>query len=93
MFIIFAQFVVENAFGVLSFPVAIVFVATVADDVRHDTEKGQLLVVAGQALVLRVVQFARPVVVEDVSENVRIAVEEIFFRLFVVKEFTLVRAE
>jgi hypothetical protein len=39
------------------------------------------------------VQFARPVVVEDVPEDVRVAVEEVLFRLFVVEEFTLVGAQ
>ena len=93
LLVVLAQLVVQDPLGVLPLPVAVVLVTTVADDVRHDAEEGQLFVVAGQAFVLRVVQLARPVVVEDVAENVRIAVEEIFFRLFVVEEFPLVGAQ
>lgn len=93
LFVVLAQLVVHDALGVLPLAVAVVLVAAVADDVRHDAEEGQLLIIAGQALVLRVVQLARPVVVEDVPEDVRVAVEEVLFRLFVVEEFTLVGAQ
>uniref|UniRef100_A0A182IQ13 Uncharacterized protein n=1 Tax=Anopheles atroparvus TaxID=41427 RepID=A0A182IQ13_ANOAO len=70
------QLVVHQALGVLALPVAVVLVAAVADHVRHDAEEGQLLVVAEQTLVARVVQLAGAVVVEDVPEDVRVAVEE-----------------
>ena len=90
---VLAQLVVEQPFGVLALPVAVVLVATVADDVRHDAEEGQLFVVAGQTLVLRIVQLARSVVVEDVPEDLRIAVEKVLFDLLVVEELALVRAQ
>ena len=50
-------------------------------------------IIPGETFVLRVVQFSRAVIVENVPEYVRIAIEKIFFRLFVVEEFALVGAQ
>lgn len=63
------ELVVHQALGVLALPVAVVLVAAVADHVGEDAEEGELLVVAGQALVLRVVELAGAVVVEDVPRR------------------------
>ena len=90
---VFAQLVVQQAFGILPLAVAIILVATVADDVRNDAEEGQLFVVAGQTFVLGVVQLAGAVVVEDVAEDVGIPVEKVLFGLLVVKELALVGAQ
>ncbi len=55
---------------VLPLPVPVVLVAAVSDDVGHDAEEGQLLVVLRQALALGEVQLPRAVVVQDVAEDV-----------------------
>jgi len=87
------QLVVHQPLGVLTLPVPVVLVAAVADDVWQYAEERQLLVVAGQALVLRVVQLAGAVVVEYVPEYVRVAVEEVLLAVFVVEELPFVRPE
>ena len=73
------ELVVHQSLRVFPFPVSVVFVAAVADDVRHDSEEGQLLVVLRQALVLRVVQLARSIVVENVPEDFWVSIEKVFF--------------
>ncbi len=55
---------------VLPLPVPVVLVAAVPDDVRHDAEEGQLLVVLRQALALGEVKLPGAVVVQDVAEDV-----------------------
>ena len=60
---IFTQFVIHQAFGILPLAVSVVLVTAVADYVGHDAEEGQLLVIAREALVFRVVQLPRTVVV------------------------------
>ena len=45
LLVILAHLVVEDAFGVLAFAVAIIFIAAVANDVRDDAEECQLFVV------------------------------------------------
>uniref|UniRef100_A0A182VHD5 Uncharacterized protein n=1 Tax=Anopheles merus TaxID=30066 RepID=A0A182VHD5_ANOME len=72
----YSALVVHQPLRIFALPVAVVLVAAVADHVGHDAEKGQLLIVAEQTLVPRVVQLAGAIVVEDVAEDVRIAVEE-----------------
>jgi hypothetical protein len=73
------ELVVHQSLGVFSFPVSVVFVATVADDVRHDAEEGELLVVLSQTLVLRVMELARSIVVENVTKYFRVSIEKVFF--------------
>lgn len=90
---VLAQLVVHQSLRILSFSVPIVLVAAVADDVRQDAEERQLLVVAGETLVLRVVELTGAVVVENVPKDVRVAVEEVLLALLVVEELALVRAE
>lgn len=48
------------------------------------------VMIPGETFMLGVVQFSSPVIVENVPEYVRIAVEEILFRLLIVEEFALV---
>jgi len=90
---VLAQLVVHQPLGVLALAVPIVLVTAVADHVRQDAEERQLLVVARQALVLRIVQLTGPVVVEDVPEDIRIPIEEVLLALLVVEELALVRAQ
>lgn len=87
------QLVVHQPFRVLTLPVPIVLVAAVTDHVRQYAEERQLLVVAGQALVLRIVQLAGPVIVEYVPEYVRVPVKEILLAVLVVEELALVGPE
>lgn len=90
---ILTELVVHEPLGILPFAVLVVLEAAVADHVREDAEEGELFLVAGEALVFGVVQLAGAVVVEDVPENVRVAVEEVLLRVLVVEELALVRAE
>lgn len=90
---IFTQFVIHQPLCVLALPVPVVLVAAVPDHVGHDAEEGQLLVVARQALVFRVVQLPRAVVVEYVPEVVRVAVKEILLRDLIVEELALATAQ
>lgn len=87
------QLVVHKPLGVLPLPVPVVLVTTVPYDVRQDAEERQLLVVAGQAFVFRIMQLPRAVVVENVSKNVRIAIEKILLALLVEKELAFVGAQ
>jgi len=90
---ILTELVVHEALGVFALAVLVILEAAVADDVREDAKEGELLLVAGEALVFGVVQLAGAVVVEDVPENVRVAVEEVLLRVLIVEELALVRAE
>jgi len=85
------QLVVHQPLRVLPLPVPVVLVTTVPYNVRHYAEEGQLLVVAGEAFVLRIMQFACPVVVEYVPEDVRVPVEEVLFAVLVVEKLPLIR--
>ena len=87
------RLVVQQALRVLALAVPVVLVAAVANDLRHDAEEGQLVVVGGDALVLGVVQAPRAVVVEHMAEEVRVAVEEVLLRVVVVEELLLVGAQ
>lgn len=87
------QAVVHHPLGILPLPVAVVLVAAVADDVGDDAEEGQLLVVGHETLVAGVVQLPRPVVVQYVAEEVRVAVEEVLPAGLVVEELPLVAAQ
>jgi len=84
------QLVVHQPLRVLPLPVPVVLVAAIANDIRHYSKEGQLLVVAGEAFVLRVVQLARPVVVQYVPEDVRVPIEEVFFAVLVVEELPFI---
>lgn len=90
---VFRQLVVHQPFGVLALPVPVVLVTTVADYVRQYAEKRQFLVVAGQALVFRIVKLAGPVIVEYVPEYVRVPVEEILLAILVVEKLAFVGPE
>lgn len=90
---IFTQFVIHQPLCVLALPVPVVLVATVPDNVGHDAEEGQLLVVARETLVLGVVQLPRPVIVEYVPEVVGVAVKEILLRYLIVEKLALAAAQ
>lgn len=73
--------------------VLVVFVAAVGDDVRANTEERQLVVERREADVSRHVDASRPVVVEDVAEQVGVAVEEVLASVGVAEVLPLVAAE
>ena len=85
--------VLHQSLDVLPLPVAILLVAAVADYVGHDAEEGHLFLERCNALRFRVVHLSRPVVAENVPEEVGIAVEKELPTILVVEEFLLVRAE
>ncbi|GFR04126.1 hypothetical protein TNCT_343511 [Trichonephila clavata] len=89
----FGKLVVHKPFSVLSFPVPVVFVTAIADYIGNDAEEGELLIVRHEAFVLRVVQLTRPVIIEDVPEDVRVAVEEVLLEVLIIKELALVRTQ
>ena len=77
--------IIANSFLVFAVSVAVVLVTTVGDHFGHDAEKFQLVVDRGNALRAREVHFARAIITQDVSEDFRIAVEEVLVSFLVVK--------
>ena len=73
--------------------VLVVFVAAVGDDVRANTEERQLVDERREADITRHVDAPGPVVVEDVAEQFRIAVEEVLAGIDVAEVFSLLGAE
>jgi hypothetical protein len=60
------------------------------DHVRNDAEEGEFFVVLHETFVLWIMQFAGPIVIENVPEYVGVSVEKVLFRCFVEEELTLV---
>ena len=87
------RLIVGNPLHVFPLPVAVILLAAVADDVLSDAEEGELVVERGDAFVFRVVHRARPVVAENMSEDVRIAVEEILSCVVIEEELLLVGSQ
>lgn len=87
---VFGEFVVHESLGILTFTISVVLVAAVADDVRQDAEERQFFIVAGETLVFRVVQLTCAIIIKNVTENVRVAIEKIFFDLFIVEKLAFI---
>lgn len=87
---ILTQFVIHQAFRIFPFPVTVVLIATIPYNIGHDAEEGQFLVIAREALVLGVVQFPRAVIVQNVPEDVRVAIKEVLLGHLVVEELAFV---
>lgn len=60
------------------------------DHVRNDAEEGELFVVLHETFMFRIMQFAGPIVVQNVPEDVGVTIEKIFFRSFIEEELALV---
>ena len=84
---------VEEALVGLALLVAVLLVAAVAHEVGQDAEEGQLLLVGVDALGLGVVEAPGAVEIEYVTEELRVAVQEVLVGLLVVEEVLLDRAE
>ena len=85
--------VVHEPLGVLPLAVLVLLVAAVTDYLRQNAVESQLVVVGGDALVARVVQFASAVEVEDAAEHFWIPVEEVLLGVLVEKELLLRAAQ
>ena len=83
-------FIVHEPLTILSFYVPIIIVAAVSNDIWHNSVKRQLFVVSRDALVFGVVQLPSSIVVENVSEEIWISVEEELLVLLIVKELLFV---
>ena len=89
----FAVSLLRHALIVFPLAISIVFITTIAHNVRHDTKEGQLLIVTQNAFLLWIMQLTSSVVAENIRENVRIAVKKIFLVFFVEEVILLVAAE
>ena len=83
-------FIFEEPLAVLALAILVLLKAAVADDVRHNAKERQFLVERHHAGVLREVELSSAVVVEDVAEDVGIAVEEVLPDVLVEEEVFLV---
>ena len=89
----FGRLFIQQTLGVLAPPVAVLLVAAVAHEVGYDAKEGQLFVVGHDAFVLGIVEVARAVKVEYVTEEFGVAVEKVLVGLVVIEELLLDGAE
>ncbi len=78
--------VLGQTFLVLFLAIPVLFHAAVADNVRHDAIKRQLLVEGLNALLPWVVKLAGSVEVQNVAKHLRVPVEEILLSVLVVEK-------
>lgn len=85
--------VVADAFRVLPHPVVVVLAAAVADHIRLDPVEGEVFVELSDAEVPRQVELSSSIETEDVTEDLRIAIEEDLLSLVVYVELAFLRPE
>lgn len=89
IFAVVVLLIVLNPLRVLPPAIFVLLITAVPYYLRNDAEEGQLLVIGGDALVARVVQLPGSVEVEDVPEDVRVAVEKVLVAFLVEEEVAL----
>ena len=83
----------HSPFSVVSLLIPVIFIAAIPDDVRHYPKEIHFLFKRHDALVLRIVHLARPVITQYVPEDIRITVKEKLLGFFIIEEVPLVGAK